>query len=70
MGNKEITLVIVILAVIFAFLSIFSDITITGYSVKEFNVLSLSFSLITIILIILIVISIIIELLNYKLKKN
>ncbi len=69
MGNKEIIFVIVIFAVIFAFLSVFADVAITGSSVKEFNTLSLNFAMITIVLTVLIALILIIELINFKKNK-
>ena len=69
MENKEVIIVIVVLAVIFSILSITSDIAITGSAVKETqNSLSLTFSMITIVLIAIILISVIIDLLKFNRK--
>ena len=69
MENKEVIIVIVVLAVIFSILSITTDIVITGSSVKETNNdLSLTFSIITIVLIAIILISVVIELIKFTRK--
>ncbi len=69
MENKEVITVTLILAVVFAILSITSDLAITGSSVKDTNQLSLTFSIITIVLIAIILISVLIELLKFN-RKN
>ena len=69
MENKEVILVTLVLAVVFAILSITTDIAITGSAVKETNQLSLTFSIITIVLIAIISISVLIELLKFN-RKN
>jgi len=67
MENKEVITVVVVLAVLFSVLSIFSDFMITGSAVKELgNNFSLTFSLITIVLILIILISVIIELTKFN----
>ncbi len=67
MENKEVFTVVIVLAVLFAFLSVFSGFAITGSAVKELgNSLSLTFSLITIVLILIILISLIIELTKFS----
>jgi len=70
MDNKEIISVILVLATIFAMLSIFTDLTITGYSVKKISNLSLNFSIITIVLIIILVLILIIELYSNKIENK
>ena len=67
MENKEVFTVILVMAVLFAILSITSDLAITGSVVKESkNTFSLTFSLITIVLVVILLISVIIELLKFK----
>ncbi|MEK6937154.1 MAG: hypothetical protein AABW58_03730 [Nanoarchaeota archaeon] len=69
MENKEVITVTLVLAVVFAILSITTDIAITGSAVKDTNQLSLTFSIITIVLIGVILISVLIELVKFT-RKN
>lgn len=66
MENKEVITLILILAVIFAILSITSDFALTGSAVKETNNISLTFSIITIVLIAVILLSVLIELVKFN----
>jgi len=67
MENKEVFLVTLVLAVVFALLSIVSDFTITGSAVKNLNNnFSLTFSIITIVLVIIILLSLVIEIWKFK----
>ncbi|MBI2671615.1 hypothetical protein HYX16_01645 [Candidatus Woesearchaeota archaeon] len=68
MGNKEVFNIIVLLAAVFAVLSVLFDLPITGSAVKPITKsISLNFSVITIVLIAVILISLVIEL--WKIKK-
>lgn len=69
MENKEVFFVILTLAVLFAILSIVSDITITGFSVNQTNNFSLTFSIITIVLVAVLLIIAVIEFFKYKMNK-
>lgn len=68
MENKELTVIILVLAVTFAIISVVSDIAVTGSSIKEADNLSLNFSIITIVLITILLLSLLIELYKFKIK--
>ena len=67
MENKEVFIILVVVASVFAVLSIVSDLVITGSAARNLsNNISINFSIITIVLVALILVSLIVELWKKK----